>query len=117
MLTTVRDRGYPIVALLAACTALLGIALWATVGGNSRQVETGKAWTVRPGVAAIALVALPLIVSRAFSRRAHVPFIAKVAIPEAGSVGQIPRPITGTDRLCSNITPVTCTMCCGTRRA
>lgn len=63
MLTTVRDQGYLIVALLAACAALVGIALWATAGGNSRQVETGKTWTVRAGVAAIALVALPFVVN------------------------------------------------------
>ena len=63
MLTNLRDQGYAIVALLAACAALVGIALWATAGGNSRQVETGKTWTVRAGVSAIALVALPFIVN------------------------------------------------------
>lgn len=62
MLTTVRDQGYVIVILLSGCAALVGIALWGTAGGNSRQVETGKAWTIRAGVAAIALVALPFIV-------------------------------------------------------
>jgi hypothetical protein len=63
MLTNLRDQGYAIVAVLSACAALVGIALWATAGGNSRQVETGKTWTVRAGVSAIALVALPFIVN------------------------------------------------------
>ena len=75
MLTDVRDQGYLIVVLLAACAALIGIALWTTAGGNSRQVETGKTWTVRAGAAVIILASLPLVVNW---------FAGKLGLPDVG---------------------------------
>jgi hypothetical protein len=56
-------KGVVLVLGITALACLIGLAMWATAGGNARQTDNGKTWVMRGGLAAVGIAAVPFLVN------------------------------------------------------
>lgn len=68
-----KTKGVVLVLAISALACLVGLAMWATAGGNARQTDNGKTWVMRGGVAAAGIVIVPFLVNA---------FLSLLGLPE-----------------------------------